>query len=114
MKNIYTTFEFNLIKERLLKHATVELAKNYVNDLEMFDSKDDLAVSLSYLNEAIRYANKYGRLNIYYHPNLIPNSPKPLGRVINLETKRRENNIARTTIFLVSLKMVRLFFQYSL
>ena len=73
MKNIYSTFEFNLIKERLLKHATVELAKNYVNDLEMFDSKDDLAVSLSYLNEAIRYANKYGRLNIYYHPNLIPN-----------------------------------------
>ena len=73
MKNIYSTFEFNLIKERLLKHATVELAKKYVEDLEMFDSKEELEDSLTYLNEGIRYANKYGRLNIYYHPNLIPN-----------------------------------------
>ena len=73
MKNIYSTFEFNLIKERLLKHATVELAKKYVEDLSMFDSKEELEDSLTYLNEGIRYANKYGRLNIYYHPNLIPN-----------------------------------------
>ena len=73
MKNIYSTFEFNLIKERLLKHATVELAKKYVEDLSMFDSKEELEDSLTYLNEGIRYAKKYGRLNIYYHPNLIPN-----------------------------------------
>ena len=48
MKNIYSTFEFNLIKERLLKHATVELAKKYVEDLSMFDSKEELEDSLTY------------------------------------------------------------------
>ena len=72
MKSVYETFEFSFIKEKLLKHANTELAKEYINHLEMFTSSSDLLSSLNELQEAINYSYKYGRINIFHHINLIP------------------------------------------
>ena len=71
MKNVYEIFEFSLIKEKLLSFANTELSQQYVKQLEMFSDIETLKEAFFELEECIRYSQKYGRINIYYHPNLI-------------------------------------------
>lgn len=70
MKSIYETFEFPLIKERLKDYAYTQLAREYCQNLEMYNNVDDLVLSLDELNEAINYCYKYGRINIFNHNDL--------------------------------------------
>lgn len=72
MKNVYEIFEFPLIKEKLLHYANTELSQQYISSLEMFEEEEALSLSLKELNEAMSYSQKYGRINVFFHPNLIP------------------------------------------
>ena len=72
MKDIYQTFEFNLIKERLKKYANCELARYYVDNLSIIEDQEELQDNLVLLSESLAYNYKYSRLVIYNHPNLLP------------------------------------------
>lgn len=72
MKDIYTTFEFEHIRERLSHHAATELGKRAVRHLTMASSREALQEALDQLKEACEYCNRYARINIQYHPDLLP------------------------------------------
>lgn len=72
MKNIYDTFEFDYIRNRLEEHASTELGKNYVRKLTMFQDVSSLKIALEELKEGIRYCYRYAKPAIHYHADLVP------------------------------------------
>lgn len=72
MRNIYETFEFDYIRNKLEEHASTELGKNYVRKLSMFQEQGSLKSSLEELKEGIRYCYRYAKPTIHYHADLVP------------------------------------------
>lgn len=72
MKDIYTAFEFDLIREKLHRLAKGETAKREFDSLTMFDSPESLKEELKVLDETIRYCLKYRCLSIYPHRDIRP------------------------------------------
>ena len=70
MKDLYQTFEFNIIKDNLRNYAKGVIAKNQIDSLKMFTSKEELRNELSYLNEMISYTIKYRSLLINPHNDI--------------------------------------------
>lgn len=72
MKNIYTTFEFDLIKKEIRNLAKGEIAKKRIDDLIMYTNKEELISELHNLDEMMSYTVKYRSLEIYPHLNIFP------------------------------------------
>ncbi len=70
MKDIYQTFEFNIVKNILEKYTKGEIALRRIRELEMFSSKEELTNELRYLKEMISYTLKYRSLDIYPHKDI--------------------------------------------
>ena len=64
MQNIYETFEFHAIKEHLLEYAKTELAKVYIDELEMFDTPNAVNNALEDLKEVSSIIIRFGPLPI--------------------------------------------------
>lgn len=71
MQDIYKTFEFNKIQEKLLEYSKTELGKVYINELVMLDDADDVKNSLSFLSEVSSLLMRYGPLPISSSANAI-------------------------------------------
>lgn len=64
MQDIFETFEFDKIKELLLEYTKTDLAKEFVNNLKMFSSREELISSLQDLNEIVSLYQRFGPLPI--------------------------------------------------
>lgn len=64
MQDIFETFEFDRIKELLLEYTKTDLAKEFVNNLKMFFSREELISSLQDLNEIVSLYQRFGPLPI--------------------------------------------------
>lgn len=64
MQDIFETFEFDRIKELLLEYTKTDLAKEFVNNLKMFSSREELISSLQDLNEIVSLYQRFGPLPI--------------------------------------------------
>lgn len=73
MKDIYKTFEFDIVKSILESYVKGEIALERIRKLEMFSSSEELKEELKYLDEMISYTLKYRSLLITPHKNIIPN-----------------------------------------
>lgn len=62
MKNIEETLEFDKIKQQLLSYTACSLGKELVNELAMYEDKEELLYQLRLTDEAIRLIFSYGRL----------------------------------------------------
>lgn len=71
MQDIYKTFEFNKIQEKLLEYSKTDLAKVYINELKMFDDIGQVKESLLFLNEVSSLLLRYGPLPISSSANAI-------------------------------------------
>lgn len=71
MQDIYKTFEFNKIQEKLLEYTKTDLAKVYINELKMFDDIGQVKESLLFLNEVSSLLLRYGPLPISSSANAI-------------------------------------------
>ena len=71
MQNIYQTFEFNKIKEHILEYAKTELAKVYIQDLEMFQNQEAVKNALLDLNEISSIIVRFGPLPINNSANAL-------------------------------------------
>lgn len=70
MKDIYQTFEFDIVKSLLEKYTKGEIALRKVRELVMFSSVDELKEELNYLEEMISYTLKYRSLVINPHKDI--------------------------------------------
>ena len=70
MKDIYQSFEFDLIKKKIEKYARGEIALEKIRNLKMFSSQVDLVNELKYLEETLSYTYKYRSLVITPHKDL--------------------------------------------
>ena len=70
MKDIYQSFEFDLIKKKIEKYARGEIALEKIRNLKMFSSQVDLENELKYLEETLSYTYKYRSLVITPHKDL--------------------------------------------
>ena len=71
MQDIYKTFEFNKIQEKLLEYSKTELGKVYINELVMLDDASKVKDSLSFLSEVSSLLIRYGPLPISSSANAI-------------------------------------------
>ncbi|MCR5185042.1 MAG: Smr/MutS family protein [Bacilli bacterium] len=71
MQNIYETFEFNKIKEKILEYARSELAKSYIQDLDMFPSIEEVESALLDLKEMNSIILRFGLLPIHTSANAL-------------------------------------------
>lgn len=72
MKDIYKTFEFDLIKNQIAAYTYTELGKKQVLSLMMFKDEDALKEELSHLKEVMDYTVKYRNLKVTPHKDLTP------------------------------------------
>lgn len=70
MKDVYSVFEFDYIKEKLISYALTKIGKQKIRNLQMFDDEENLSSALENLNEGLRYCYKYSSLPIRYHDDL--------------------------------------------
>ena len=71
MQDIYQTFEFNKIKDHLLEYAKTELAKVYIDELEMFNNQEAVKNALLDLNEISSIIVRFGPLPINNSANAL-------------------------------------------
>ena len=71
MQNIYDTFEFNRIKEKILEYAKTDLGKEYISSLEMFNNYSLLKEALDDLNEISSIIIRFGYLPIHTSANAL-------------------------------------------
>ena len=71
MQNIYETFEFNKIKEKINEYAKTDLAKVYITELEMLDSFPVLKEKLEDLKEIDSIILRFGPLPIHTSANAL-------------------------------------------
>ena len=71
MQDIYQTFEFNKIKEHILEYAKTELAKVYIDELEMFNNPEAIKNALLDLNETSSIIVRFGPLPIHNSANAL-------------------------------------------
>ena len=71
MQDIYQTFEFNKIKEHILEYAKTELAKVYIDELEMFNNPEAIKNALLDLNEISSIIVRFGPLPINNSANAL-------------------------------------------
>ena len=64
MQNIYETFQFSVIKDHLLEYAKTELAKVYIDELEMLDNPNAVNNALEDLKEVSSIIVRFGPLPI--------------------------------------------------
>lgn len=70
MKDVYSIFEFDFIKEKLINYALTKIGKQKIRNLQMFNDEEDLLLSLDNLSEGLKYCYKYSSLPIRYHDDL--------------------------------------------
>lgn len=61
MKEIYETLEFNAVKLELNQHAACSLGKAIIEQLKMYDNKEELLYQLALTDEASRLIFAYGK-----------------------------------------------------
>lgn len=71
MQNIYTTFEFNKIKDKINEYIKTELGKIYVDELKMLPSFNDVDNALKDLEEINSIIVRFGVLPIHTSANAI-------------------------------------------
>ena len=64
MQDIYQTFEIHRIKEKLLEYAKTELGKEYIDELTMFSTSEQVQSSLEDLKEVMSIIVRYGVMPI--------------------------------------------------
>ena len=64
MQDIYHTFEFDQIKEKILEHSKTELGKKYVSELAFSSDRKVVIKQLSILKEMMDLISRFGALNI--------------------------------------------------
>ena len=64
MQDIYQTFDFYKIKEKLLEYSKTELSKSYIEELTMMSSYDEVKKNLLDLNEMTSIIIRFGPLPI--------------------------------------------------
>lgn len=73
MKDVYSIFEFEHIKDKLIRYCNTSYGRDKVRNLKMFEDASSLARALLKLDQAIKYCYKYSSLPIYAHDNLEDN-----------------------------------------
>ena len=71
MQDIYQTFDFYKIKEKLLEYSKTELAKYYIEDLHMLPNYDEVKENLLDLNEMTSLVIRFGPLPISNSANAL-------------------------------------------
>lgn len=71
MQDIYETFEFIKIKEKILEYSKTDLGKEYILNLKMFNSKDELSNALLDLEEMSFLYLRFGPLPIFSSANAL-------------------------------------------
>ncbi len=71
MQNIYETFEFNKIKEKILEYSKTDLGKEFILNLTMFTSKTELNSALLDLEEMSSLYLRFGPLPISSSANAL-------------------------------------------
>ncbi len=71
MQDIYTSFEFNKIKDSLLEYAKSEIAKENISNLVMFSSLEEVSRSLEELKEMSSIIYRFGPLPISTSANAL-------------------------------------------
>lgn len=64
MQDIYQTFEFDQIKEKILEHSKTELGKKYISELAFSSDRKVVFKQLSVLKEMMDLISRFGALNI--------------------------------------------------
>ena len=64
MRKIYETLEFDQVKNQLMNFVSSTLGRHKVDELEMYQDKDELLYQLALTDEASRLLYGYGRLPI--------------------------------------------------
>ncbi len=64
MQSIYQTFEFEKIKDFIREYSKTERGHQYIDELDMFDSFDNLNTALEDLKEAMSLIQRFGPLPI--------------------------------------------------
>lgn len=72
MQDIYQTFEFPLIKEKIRTYARSELGKELSLSISMISSVEALKIKLDFLDEIMSISLRYGLLPITHSKNLLP------------------------------------------
>ena len=71
MQDIYQTFDFYKIKDKLLEYSKTELSKNYIEELTMLPSYDEVKKNLLDLNEMTSIIIRFGPLPISNSANAL-------------------------------------------
>lgn len=71
MQNIYETFEFYKIQNSLLEYAKTELAKERIDSLSMYSTKEEVVSSLEDLKEMMSICVRFGYMPIQTSANAI-------------------------------------------
>ena len=71
MQDIYVTFEFEKIKEKINEYAKTELGKIYISELEMLPSFNDVKEILEDLKEVDSIITRFGILPIHTSANAL-------------------------------------------
>lgn len=71
MQDIYQTFEIHRIKEKLLEYAKTELGKEYIDELTMFSTSEQVQSSLEDLKEVMSIIVRYGVMPIATSANAL-------------------------------------------
>ena len=71
MQDIYVTFDFYKIQDKLLEYSKTELAKSYIEELKMFSNYEDVKQALLDLNEMTSLIIRFGPLPISNSANAL-------------------------------------------
>ena len=71
MQDIYQTFEFSKIQESIKEYSKTELGREYIADLKMFSSLNEIKESLADLNEMVSVVNRFGIMPINTSANAL-------------------------------------------
>ncbi len=71
MQDIYVTFEFEKIKEKINEYAKTDLSKKYIEDLKMLESFDYVKNALLDLSEINSIITRFGLLPIHTSANAL-------------------------------------------
>ena len=71
MQDIYQTFEFSKIQESIKEYSKTELGREYIDDLKMFSSLNEIKESLADLNEMVSVVNRFGIMPINTSANAL-------------------------------------------
>ena len=71
MQDIYKTFEFNKIQEKLLEYSKTELGREYIDNLMMLDSLEQVTSSLEDLKEMMSIVTRFGIMPIQTSANAL-------------------------------------------